>query len=347
MDEAGLAGEWELVYSDVELFRSSPFFLAIEVLTRRPAQAGRRGPPRTAVTTRPALLHCAPTTAGGARRLARHPSAGQVARADRPTKKSALFFKLHQLQASCRQRTAPHPLALAAARRPCSAAPAAPPLQRRRELYELTPRRRTEAAALTRGYSGMGGAVRRSGGGGAAQVLSWGTSTVGRIAQRLDFEAGLLESSFDTIIFGLTVVPLLGWGKLLPTFGGRVLTEADRLTLEGDELVMELQRTKVLTCPGVARLPLLDGVFMDRWCAPPAPPHPPHPPHRPHLPCPPCPHCWCGTATRISDKACRPVRPCQTPRPEPTQVPGQRGVEAAAADGGPSWPAPVPCASSW
>ena len=76
-------------------------------------------------------------------------------------------------------------------------------------------------------------------------MLSWGTSTVGRIAQRLDFEAGLLESSFDTIIFGLTVVPLLGWGKLLPTFGGRVLTEADRLTLEGDELVMELQRTKV------------------------------------------------------------------------------------------------------
>ena len=31
VDEAGLAGEWELVYSDVELFRSSPFFLAIEV----------------------------------------------------------------------------------------------------------------------------------------------------------------------------------------------------------------------------------------------------------------------------------------------------------------------------
>ena len=30
VDEAGLAGEWELVYSDVELFRSSPFFLAIQ-----------------------------------------------------------------------------------------------------------------------------------------------------------------------------------------------------------------------------------------------------------------------------------------------------------------------------
>ena len=83
----------------------------------------------------------------------------------------------------------------------------------------------------------------------ALQVLSWGTSTVGRIGQRLDFEQGLLESSFDTIIFGLTVVPLLGWGKLLPTFGGRVLTEADGLKLEGDEIVMELQRTKVATSP--------------------------------------------------------------------------------------------------
>ena len=30
VDEDGLTGEWELVYSDVELFRSSPFFLAIE-----------------------------------------------------------------------------------------------------------------------------------------------------------------------------------------------------------------------------------------------------------------------------------------------------------------------------
>ena len=135
--------------------------------------------------------------------------------------------------------------------------------------------------------------MRHSGGGGAAQVLSWGTSTVGRIAQRLDFEAGLLESSFDTIIFGLTVVPLLGWGKLLPTFGGRVLTEADRLTLEGDELVMELQRTKVLTCPGVARLPLLDGVFMDRWCAPPRP-APPALPALPALPCPAVRHGYVG-----------------------------------------------------
>ena len=57
------------------------------------------------------------------------------------------------------------------------------------------------------------------------QVLSWGTSTVGGITQTLDFEAGLLESTFDTVIFGLTVIPIVGWFKLLPTFGGRVLTE--------------------------------------------------------------------------------------------------------------------------
>ena len=44
VDEAGLAGEWELVYSDVELFRSSPFFLAIEVLTRRPAKRDGAAP---------------------------------------------------------------------------------------------------------------------------------------------------------------------------------------------------------------------------------------------------------------------------------------------------------------
>ena len=43
------------------------------------------------------------------------------------------------------------------------------------------------------------------------QVLSWGTSTVGRIAQRLDFGEGVLESEFDTTIFGLTVIPIVGW----------------------------------------------------------------------------------------------------------------------------------------
>jgi hypothetical protein len=41
VDEAGLTGEWELVYSDVELFRSSPFFLAIEVCGTPPREMAR------------------------------------------------------------------------------------------------------------------------------------------------------------------------------------------------------------------------------------------------------------------------------------------------------------------
>jgi len=150
------------VYSEVELFRSSPFFLAIE----------------EALNSSPGI-----------------PTLGQWLGATDPERKAETFFKLHQLQ-----------------------------------------------------------------------VLSWGVSTVGRIAQRLDFEAGVLESSFDTTIFGLTVVPIVGWGKLLPTFGGRVVTEADKLALDADgTLHMELQRTQVITAPGVPRIPLVDGLFMDRW----------------------------------------------------------------------------------
>merc|ERR1719482_289041 len=151
--EAVLAGDWELIYSDVELFRSSPFFLAIE----------------EALNGSPGI-----------------PTLGRWLGLTDPTKKAELFFKLHQLQ-----------------------------------------------------------------------VLSWGVSTVGRIAQTIDFEEGTLESTFDTTIFGLTVIPIVGWFKLLPTFGGRVLTEADRLSLDGTTLNMELQRTRVVTAPGVPRVPLL------------------------------------------------------------------------------------------
>ena len=34
----------------------------------------------------------------------------------------------------------------------------------------------------------------------------------------------MVYSEFDTSIFSLTVVPILGWFKLLPTFGGCVVT---------------------------------------------------------------------------------------------------------------------------
>jgi hypothetical protein len=43
---------------------------------------------------------------------------------------------------------------------------------------------------------------------------------------------------------------LARWFKLLPTFGGRVVTLADGLRLEGGELVMELQKTKVRMAAG-------------------------------------------------------------------------------------------------
>eukprot|EP00747_Dinoflagellata_sp_TGD_P166931 gnl/TRDRNA2_/TRDRNA2_190511_c0_seq1.p1 gnl/TRDRNA2_/TRDRNA2_190511_c0~~gnl/TRDRNA2_/TRDRNA2_190511_c0_seq1.p1 ORF type:complete len:406 (+),score=75.08 gnl/TRDRNA2_/TRDRNA2_190511_c0_seq1:83-1300(+) len=160
--EAQLAGDWELVYSDVELFRSSPFFLAIE----------------EALNNSPGI-----------------PKLGRWLGATDPKKKAELFFKLHQLQ-----------------------------------------------------------------------VMSWGVSTVGRIGQTLNFQAGTLESSFDTTLFGLTVIPILGWFKLLPTFGGRVVTEANGLKLgENGTLCMELERTRVITAPGVPRVPLFDGLLMDRW----------------------------------------------------------------------------------
>lgn len=160
--EASLQGEWELIYSEVELFRSSPFFLAIED-----------------------ALNGSPNI----------PALGRWLGLTDPAKKAELFFKLHSLQ-----------------------------------------------------------------------VLSWGTSTVGRIGQTLDFESKTLESSFDTTIFGLTVIPIVGWFKLLPTFGGRVITEADQLQLDDDgTLRMELQRTRVVTAPGVPRIPLVDRLFMDRW----------------------------------------------------------------------------------
>ncbi|EKU20169.1 hypothetical protein NGA_0320000 [Nannochloropsis gaditana CCMP526] len=85
-----LEGEWELVYSTKQLFRSSPFFQAIE------------------------RAYADPT-------------------------KSELFFKLHELQ-----------------------------------------------------------------------TCSWGASQIGRVAQTIDLQAQTLLSSFDTVLFPLTTIPLIG-----------------------------------------------------------------------------------------------------------------------------------------
>ena len=143
--EKKLSGEWELIYSTVELFRSSPFFLAIEKALNNEF-------------------------------------------------KSNLFFKLHQLQ-----------------------------------------------------------------------VGSFGLSTIGRIAQNIDFEKKEFISTFDTIIFGLTTIPILGWFKLLPTFGGRVITLSDELNLKDNFLKMNLKKTKVSKVEGLNKIPIFSKLLMDRW----------------------------------------------------------------------------------
>ena len=143
--QCSLEGEWELIYSSVELFRSSPFFLAIE-------------------------------------------------KALNDKSKSDLFFKLHLLQ-----------------------------------------------------------------------VGSFGLSTVGRVGQHLDFNKGEMISTFDTTIFGLTTIPILGWFKLLPTFGGRVTTIANELKLNDNKLSMELEKTKVSKVDGLGKIPILNTILMERW----------------------------------------------------------------------------------
>ncbi len=145
ISEEKLSGEWELIYSTVELFRSSPFFLAIE-------------------------------------------------KALNDEYKSNLFFKLHQLQ-----------------------------------------------------------------------VGSFGLSTIGRIAQNIDFKKKEFISTFDTIIFGLTTIPIFGWFKLLPTFGGRVITLADELNLKDNIIQMNLRKTKVSKVEGLNKIPIFSKLLMDRW----------------------------------------------------------------------------------
>ena len=145
INQVSIGGEWELIYSSVELFRSSPFFLAIE-------------------------------------------------KALNDKSKSDLFFKLHLLQ-----------------------------------------------------------------------VGSFGLSTVGRVGQYLNFNKGEMISTFDTTIFGLTTIPILGWFKLLPTFGGRVITLAKGLQFKENIISMELEKTKVSKVDGLGKIPFLDSILMERW----------------------------------------------------------------------------------
>tara|TARA_B100001769_G_C21703212_1_gene388077 strand:- start:117 stop:566 length:450 start_codon:yes stop_codon:yes gene_type:complete len=96
-------------------------------------------------------------------------------------------------------------------------------------------------------------------------VGSFGLSTVGRIAQVIDFKKKEFISTFDTTIFGLTTIPIIGWFKLLPTFGGRVITVSDELTLKNKVLKMNLKKTKVSQVEGLNKIPLFGNLLMDRW----------------------------------------------------------------------------------
>lgn len=73
------------------------------------------------------------------------------------------------------------------------------------------------------------------------QTCSWGISKVGRVAQFITDD--YLYSEFDTSIFSLTVIPIFGWFKLLPTFGGCVITAAKAELQEGGVLQMKVDYT--------------------------------------------------------------------------------------------------------
>mmetsp|Transcript_29171 Transcript_29171/g.44106 ORF Transcript_29171/g.44106 Transcript_29171/m.44106 type:complete len:348 (+) Transcript_29171:196-1239(+) len=101
------------------------------------------------------------------------------------------------------------------------------------------------------------------------QTCSWGASKVGRIAQHIDAQSKYLYSTFDTSLFSLTVIPILGWFKLLPTFGGCVVTAATCQELTPDvfdnrpvaRLDMVVDYTTSRKVEGLNGLPLLGDII--------------------------------------------------------------------------------------
>lgn len=100
------------------------------------------------------------------------------------------------------------------------------------------------------------------------QTCSWGASKIGRVAQTIRKAKGengqsdqyYLYSEFDTSLFSLTVIPILGWFKLLPTFGGCVVTAAKCDTMTSEKpghLSMEVDYTTSRKVPGLNGLPLI------------------------------------------------------------------------------------------
>jgi hypothetical protein len=90
------------------------------------------------------------------------------------------------------------------------------------------------------------------------QTCSFGISKIGRVAQTIDSSAGMLYSEFDTNLLSLTALPVIGFWKLLPTFGGCVIT-ASSARLEGDSIEMEVEYTTSRPVPGLSGLRPLPG----------------------------------------------------------------------------------------
>jgi len=86
------------------------------------------------------------------------------------------------------------------------------------------------------------------------QTCSRGISKVGRIAQSINPDTNYLYSEFDTSLLSLTVIPLIGWFKLLPTFGGCVVTAAKCEMKEGGRLEMEVDYTTSRPVAGLSGL---------------------------------------------------------------------------------------------
>ena len=84
------------------------------------------------------------------------------------------------------------------------------------------------------------------------QTCSWGVSKVGRVAQYVTKD--YLYSEFDTSIFSLTVIPILGWFKLLPTFGGCVVTAAKAELKDEGLLEMKVDYTTSRPVEGLSGL---------------------------------------------------------------------------------------------
>jgi len=85
------------------------------------------------------------------------------------------------------------------------------------------------------------------------QTMSWGASKIGRVAQTIDPDNNMLYSEFDTQIFSLTAIPIIGFWKLLPTFGGCVVT-ASKMNIDENALNLEVEYTTAKPVEGLSGL---------------------------------------------------------------------------------------------